>query len=164
PNPALKDGAVAGSLVRARFGKSLVVAQVAVSVLMLVGAGLFVRTLYNLKSADAGFRPEGVLTMRVSPAEANYQGARLLNLWKELLGRVERLPGVRSASLSALSPLDGSDRSVLVDVSGFPAQSNRDKEIRLNQVSPGYFQTFGIALREGRGFTDSDNESAPKVA
>src|SRR5262249_44212573 len=108
PTPALKDSTSARS--RSRFGKLLVVAQVALSLLLLVGAGLFIRTLHNLKNVDAGFRPEGVLTMRVNPSVAIYRDARLANLWKEMLARVEKLLGVRSASFSTLSPLDGNDR------------------------------------------------------
>ncbi|MGH9852426.1 MAG: ADOP family duplicated permease, partial [Blastocatellia bacterium] len=164
PNPALKDGAASGAGARARFGKTLVVAQVALSLLLLVGAGLFLRTLHNLRNVDAGFQPGGVLTLRVQPVGTDYQGERLANFWKGVAARVERLPGVRAVSLSSRSPLDGGDRGVLVEVSGFTARSQRDKEIRLNQVSPGYLQTFGIPLKQGRGFTAADNETAPRVA
>jgi predicted permease len=164
PNPALKESAGTSARSRLRLGKSLVVAQVALSLVLLIGAGLFVRTLYNLKNTDAGFQSEGVLTMKVNPPETIYQGERLVNLWKDALARVERLPGVRSASLCALSPLDGGNRGVLVGVSGFTPRAEREKGIRLNQVSPDYFRTFGIALLQGRGFTDADHESAPKVA
>jgi predicted permease len=164
PNPALKDGAVTATRARSRFGKSLAVAQVALSLPLLVGAGLFLRTLHNLRNVDAGFRPEGVLTMRVQPVGAAYSGERLANLWKEMTARVERLPGVRSVSLSSLSPLDGRDRGIEVEVSGFTPRTVQDKEIRMNQVSPGYFQTFGIALKQGHSFTEADSENAPKVA
>jgi len=164
PNPALKDGAGTSARSRLRLGKSLVVAQVALSLLLLVGAGLFVRTLHNLKNADAGFQAEGVLTMKVNPPGTIYQGERLANLWKDALARVERLPGVRSASLCTLSPLDGGDRGVLVGVSGFTPRAENEKGIRLNQVSPDYFRTFGLALLQGRGFTGEDNENAPRVA
>jgi len=140
------------------------VAQVALSLLLLVGAGLFARTLYNLKAIDAGFRPEGVLTMSVSPPDGAYEGGRLTGLWKDALARVGRLPGVRSASLTTLSPLGRADRGLSIDVAGFSPGSDRDKEIRLNQISPGYFQTFGVPIAQGRSFTDADNETAPKVA
>jgi len=102
--------------------------------------------------------------MRVQPVGDAYQGARLANLWKDVTARVERLSGVRSVSLSSLSPLDGRDRGILVEVSGFTPRTVRDREIRMNQVLPGYFQTFGIALKQGRGFTEADSENAPKVA
>jgi predicted permease len=164
PNPGLKDSSSTSTDARSRFGKTLVVAQVALSFLLLVGAGLFMRTLHNLKQVDAGFQRDGVLTMRVSPVETIYQGARLTNLWKDVLVRIERLPGVRFASLSTLSPLDGGGRGVSVTVPGFTISTERDKDIGLNQVSPGYFQTFGIAVAQGRSFTDNDHEGAPKVA
>jgi putative ABC transport system permease protein len=162
PNSALKDGA--GASARSRFGKALVVAQVAISLLLLVGAGLFMRTLHNLKTIDAGFRPEGVMTMGVNPPDGAYEGERLTGLWKDVLARVERLPGVRSASLTTLSPLSRADRGIAIDVAGFSPGSDRDKGIRLNQVSPGYFQTFGVPIVQGRSFTAADNETAPRVA
>jgi predicted permease len=164
PNPALKDSSSASSRSRSRFGRSLVIAQAALCLLLLVGAGLFLQTLRNLKNVDAGFRREGVMTIRVNPGAAVYQGEKLANLWKDILARVERLPGARSASLSSLYPLDGNDRGVRVDVAGFTPSFERDKDIRLNQVSPGFFQTFGIGLLQGRAFTEGDNETAPKVA
>jgi predicted permease len=80
------------------------------------------------------------------------------------MARVERLPGVRHVSLCALSLLDGGDRAVGVEVSGFTPRERRDNVIRMNQVTPSYFRTFGIAVLEGRGFTDADNEGAPRVA
>jgi predicted permease len=163
PTPALKDSAGSGSRSRVGFGKVLVASQVALSLLLLIGAGLFLQTLRNLKNLDAGFRRDGVVIMRVNPP-ALYRGAQLISLWKELLARVEGLPGVRSPSLSSLSPLDGNDRGLRVEVAGFVPSVERDKDIRMNQVSPGFFQTFGIDLLQGRVFTDSDNENAPKVA
>jgi predicted permease len=164
PTPALKDSASTSTRSRSRFGKSLVVAQVALSLLLLVGAGLFLRTLYKLKNLDAGFRRAGVVTMRVNPGATVYQGARLANLWQEILAGVERLPGARSASLSSLTPIGGIDSVERVEVAGFTPSTQRDQEVRLNQVSPGFFQTFGIGLLQGRAFTGNDNETAPKVA
>jgi predicted permease len=102
--------------------------------------------------------------MRVNPPVTVNQPAKLVNLWGEMLSRVERLPGVRAASLSTLTPLDGNDRAVLVDVAGFTPRAEQDKEIRLNQISPGFFRTFGIDLLQGRAFADGDNETALKVA
>jgi predicted permease len=157
PNATLKESAGLGAGARGRLGKLLVVAQVALSFLLLVGAGLFLRTLFNLKSIDAGFRSDGVLTMRVHAPETMAQGAHRANLWNDVLARVERIPGVRAASLSMLSPLDGNDRTSNIEVPGFAPSAERDKEIRFNQVSPNYFQTFGITLPQGRSFTDSEN-------
>jgi predicted permease len=144
--------------------KLLVIVQVSVSLLLLVGAGLFLRSLRNLKNLDAGFQPEGVLTMRVDPGAMNYQGARLTNFWNEVMGRVAMLPGVRVAALSTLSPMSGRDRGVMIEIPGFAARAARDRAITLNHVSQEYFTTMGIAVRQGRSFTQRDNESAPKVA
>lgn len=162
PVPALKE--TASNRSRSRFGKSLVVAQIALSLILLVGAGLFLRTLRNLENFDAGFERQGVVTMRINPDVTVYRDGRLAALWKEILSRVEGLPGVRAASLSSLYPLDGNDRSVRVEVAGFTPQSESDRDIRLNQVSPGFFQTFGVALLEGRVFAESDNEAGTRVA
>jgi predicted permease len=164
PAPALKDSAGSGARSRARFGRSLVVTQVALSLLLLIGAGLFLQTLRNLKNIDAGFRRDGVMTMRVFPPGLIYKGARLVNLWTDILGRVESLPGLRSASLSTLSPLDGSDRGVRVNIAGFTPSSESDTDIRINQVSPGFFPTFGIPLIQGRAFLERDTDGAPRVA
>jgi len=165
PSPSLKDSAGSITPARSRLGKSLVAAQVALSMILLVAAGLFLRTLHNLKNVDAGFRGAGVLTMRVNPAlTSSDQLPQLANLWNQILARVEHLPGVRSASLSTLTPLDGNDRAVRVEVPGFTPNGDEDKDIRLNQISPRYFQTFGIPVLQGREFADSDNGNALKVA
>ena len=164
PTPALKDGAATITRARSWFGKSLVVVQVALSLVLLVGAGLFVQTLRNLKNSDSGFRRDGVVTMRVNPSVTIYQGARLPNLWQQILARVGRLPGVRAASLSTLTPLGAIDSVDRVELEGFTPEAHQDQEIRLNQVSPGFFQTFDIGLSQGRNFDDNDSETAPKVA
>ena len=162
PTPVLKYSASVRP--RSRFRQWLVIWQVALSLFLLVGAGLFLQTLRNLKTIDAGFRPEGVVTMRVNPSVAIGQGARLANLWQEILSRVERLPGAGAASLSTLSPLGGLDSTRLVEVAGFSSNTPQDQVIRLNQVSPGFFSTYGINLLRGRSFKEDDNEIAPKVA
>jgi predicted permease len=164
PNTALKGSVGGGARVGSRFGKVLVVGQVALSLLLLVGSGLFLRTLHNLKAVDAGFQPAGVLTVNVNPPAEVYQGDRLANLWQDVLVRAGRLPGVRSATLAALTPLDGVDRIVALNVAGFTPNSERDRGIRMDQVSPGYFQTFGIPVLAGRGFSEADTQTAPKVA
>jgi predicted permease len=163
PLPVLKAGGAPGRD-RRPLGRTLDVLQVAVSIVLLVGAGLFVRTLQNLNHLDAGFNRDGVLIMNINPLETIYQGPRRTALWKDILRRAETLPGVRAASLSTLSPLDGSDRGVGVEVSGYNPNTERDKHIRLNQVSPGYFRVMGIALLQGRDFTERDNETGPKAA
>ncbi len=142
----------------------LVVAQVALSLILLVGGGLFVRTLSNLNSLDLGFRQKGVLTMRVLPTGRGYTDARLGALWSELLRRVCAMPGVRTASVSELTPLSGRDRGVRAVIPGFNPGQGLDQLVTQNHVSDGYFETFGIPLLAGRTFTTADRAGAPDVA
>lgn len=147
----------------ARMRQIFVVAQVALSLALLVGGGLFVRTLANLNRQDLGFRQQGVLTMSVLPAGDGYTNARLDAFWAELLERVRRLPGVQTASVSILTPLSGRERGVRANVPGFQPGSGRDQIVSQNHVSDGYFETFGISLLRGRNLTASDREGAPQV-
>jgi predicted permease len=164
PAPALKENASANTRRRSRFGNLLVVTQVALSLPLLVGAGLFLQTMRNLKNLDAGFRRDGVVTMRVNPSAALYRDERLANLWKDILARVARLPGVRAASLSTITPLGGVDAVKPVEVAGFTPTTPQDQEVRINQISEGFFQTFDVSLLQGRTFNEGDNETAPQVA
>jgi putative ABC transport system permease protein len=152
---ALKDDGNGQSSSRSHFSKLLVVAQVALSLLLLVGAGLFLRTLRNLENLDPGFQRAGVLMMRVNPPDGVYRGTRLAS---------ERLPGVRSASLAAFNPMEGRNRIIRIHIPEYTPGVGRDLEIRLNQVSAGFFSTLGIAVTQGRAFTARDDENAPRVA
>jgi predicted permease len=164
PGPVLKDVGEGRASSRSSIGRLLVVAQVALSLLLLAPAGLFLRTLQNLKNLDPGFQRDGVLTLRINPPDGVYRGERLANLWKGVLEHVERLPGVRSVSLAAFTPLEGRNRTVGIYIPGFTPSGERDRAIRLNQVSPGFFSTLGITVTEGRAFTDRDDENSPRVA
>jgi predicted permease len=148
---------------RTSMRQALVVAQVALSLTLLVGGGLFVRTLVNLNRVDLGFRPRGVLTMSVFPVDPSYTDARLGALWNGVLERVRRVPGVETASVSVLTPLGGRDRGVRVTVPGFPAAAGSQVMIQ-NHISESYFETFGIPLLAGRLFTEADSGEAPRVA
>ena len=152
------------SRVRTGMRNALVVAQVALSLTLLVGGGLFVRTLANLSRLDLGFRQQGVLTMRVFPAAAAYTDARLESFWSGLLERARRIPGVASASVSVLTPLSGRDVGIRVSVPGFQPTGGLDELMTQNHVSVDYFDTFGIRLLAGRTFTAADAKDAPFVA
>jgi predicted permease len=166
PSTALKENSATASSSRARMrlGKTLVVVQTALSLLLMIGAGLFLRSLHNLRNLDAGFRPEGVLTMQVDPGARQYPTPQLNAFWQDVLSRVQATPGVQRASLSVLSPLDGRNRGVNIEVPDFIPGSDQDKGINLNHVSPDYFSTIGIAILQGRPFDERDNQSSPKVA
>ena len=157
---------------RARLGQALVVVQVTLSLVLLSGAALFIRTLQNLNSVEAGFSRHGVMTMRVEAPLPPFDAARnavtehaqLAHMWQELLDRLSVLPAVTSVGFSTMSPLSRRDRGVLIDVPGEPQKTERDRSIHLNHVTPGYFDTFGIRLIEGRRFTPGDQPSSLRVA
>ena len=157
---------------RARLGQALVVVQVTLSLVLLSGAALFIRTLQNLNSVEAGFSRHGVMTMRVEAAlppfdagpNARTEHTQLAHMWQQLLDRVSVMPAVTSVGFSTMSPLSRRDRGVLIDVPGEPQKSQRDRSIHLNHVTPWYFDTFGIRLIEGRLFTPQDQPSSARVA
>jgi len=167
PHAAIKDGhtRVAGSRHVRTSGRWLVSGQVALSLMLLVTAVLFARTIINLRSVDLGFSASGILTMSLDPAiSVPMAAAGREQFWAGVLERVRGLAGVRAASLSVLTPLSGRDTGKRVTVPGFEPLSQMDRTIHLNHVSDDYFRTFGIAIRAGRAFTETDARSAVKVA
>lgn len=143
--PALR----AGGTRRSRAGQTLVVAQVALSLLVLIAAGLFIRTLRNLKSQDLGFGRQQVLLVWTSPEQVGRRGRSVATLFESVPKRVASLPGVVSASASVIGLLEGS----YADGSA-PSP---------NIIAPGFFDVTGIHLLRGRDFTPRDNETAPPV-
>ena len=145
---------------RSKARRALVAGQVALSLALLVTAALFARTMANLRAVDLGFSSSGVLTMSVDsglPRDAG-AGARE-QVWTQWLQRVRALPGVRSASLSVLTPLSGRNTGTTIAVPG----ANVRGEVRLNHVSEDYFRTFAIEVLAGRPLTRQDAAGAPKV-
>ena len=146
-----------------RFRKILVAGQVALSLLLLIGAGLFLRSLRNLKMIDPGFRPDHLISFTIDPALNGYDNPRAIALFDRLLERLRSLPGVRAA-MAGVTPLltgDNWDQSVTV-----PGREPRENETAPNvdAVSPGYFASLGTPLIAGREFTPADGPSAPRVA
>jgi putative ABC transport system permease protein len=146
-----------------RTGRVLVVAEVALAVVMLFGAGLMVRSLWTLQAVDLGFDPSNVLTMRISLPPKAYPNA--VQYFEELTTRVRAMPGVRTAAIAGWLPMDGDgggwsimvDGRVLKSISEAPAPEPE-------QVSPGYFEAMGMPIVRGRTFTDADRGDAPMVA
>ena len=141
---------------RRSFGRSLVVAQVALSVVLLSAAGLFVRHLSNLQHIDLGFRSDHVLLVTLDPSRSGYSRQRLSAGYEELLGRLERIPGVRSVSLSAPTPLSGAGASGFATVEGFQERPEDRRYISIGWVAPRYFETLGTPLLAGRDFKLQD--------
>ncbi len=162
--PALKDGAGRATSARSRLNKGLVVAQVALSLLLLIGAGLFVRTLRNLAQIDVGFNRENLLIFRVNPGVSGYRGERLTNLYQQMLERIEALPGVRSATLLQNTLLGSGVGGGNIYVQGYDSQPNEKLLADTQYVAPNFFDAMEIAILKGRRFTPQENEQAPKVA
>jgi putative ABC transport system permease protein len=166
-NEALKEGGRSGAAGAHRnYVRSLlVVAEVALSLLLLVGAGLLMKSFLNLQQADIGFNPDRVLTMRVSLPETRYkENAQTEQFFRALLQRVQALPGVQYASLTRGLPMSGGIESG-VTVEGQEITNIKDTVVAVNlSVSPTYFRTMEIPLLQGRYFTEQDRTDAPMVA
>jgi putative ABC transport system permease protein len=149
---------------RWRFGPSLVAAQIAVSVVLLIGAGLFGRTLLHMYTLDAGFARDGVLLFRVDAAKAGYAGDRLRAVQPRILEEVDGLPGVASASLVLYPPVSGGGWEGNVYVEGRTNIPGEDARAHLNAAGPRYFATLDTPVIAGREFTGRDGPASPTVA
>jgi predicted permease len=163
-NSTLKAGS-GGTSGRGRFTlrRALMVIQVALSVVLLVGAGLFLRTLHNLLGNDAGFNRENLMLFRVDASLSGYKPADTVALFDRLLERLSQLPGAKSTALSRHPLLSGSRRSssIAVPQSKVPA---REQSTSIQIISPGFFQTMEIPLLLGRNVSERDTENSPPVA
>ena len=160
----LKDQAAAvvgGTSVR--FRKALVVAQIALSVLLLVGAGLFIRSLRNLRDLDPGFRTANLLSFGIDPPLNGYPEARSLQIYRDLTDRLNALPGVQSASLAVMPVLDGDEWDQWVTVEGYTPKPADIPDPHMNFVSVGHFKTLGVPILAGRDFEPRDDRGAPSV-
>jgi predicted permease len=163
--PALRGSRVEDMrAARQTAGKFLAIAQVALSFVLLSGAGWFVRTLASLQSVDPGFTRDDVLLFSVDPTQSGYSGARLPAFYENLSERLGALPGVTAVSFSQSSPLSGNDSTTMISEFGTPASIHMNSRAHRNIVAPRFFETLGIRLLAGRGFTAQDNETAVKVA
>ena len=157
-------GSVSASGHQARFRKGLVVAQVALSMLLVAGAGLFARSLYNLKELDPGFKTDELITFHVDPSLNGYDQTRIKRFYTDLLDDLRRLPGVQSVSLAQVAALTDSVSSRTVEVQGYQPKPEEDMNPWTNEVATDYFRTLGMPLMMGREFNDRDVADAPRVA
>jgi predicted permease len=158
--PLLKDSG--GAFVRnsgARLRHVLVVAQIALSLVLLFSAGLCIRTLQNAHAINLGFATENLLTAKLDLGRQNYSEPQGRVFYQQLLERMERLPGVQAASLAQTVPLQGSSMGNTVTVN-----NRKQFNIRYNIVTPSYLDTMGIPLLLGRRFSEQDNAASPRVA
>ncbi len=146
------------------LGKSLVVVQVALSTVLVGGAGLLLNTFLKLTSIDAGFDANHILLVNVDLRNANYPKERRTAGFEEMLGHLRAVPGVRSAAASNLTPVSGQGWNTVVEAAGFAAKSRRDAISWMNRVSPGYFETLGTPFLAGRDFSTHDAFGSSIVA
>ncbi|HTV13920.1 MAG TPA: ABC transporter permease [Acidobacteriaceae bacterium] len=163
--PSLKEGrGVASASARNLLGRGLIVAQIALSLVLLAGAGLFLRSLMKLSSVDTGFDARNVLTFFLDEYGAGLpQDARLNQLQQTIEDRVQALPGVRAASFSMFT-FDQGEWSDSLLMQGIPRTTENSQDVLYNAVGTQFFETFGIPLVAGRVFSAHDREHAPAVA
>jgi predicted permease len=163
--PALKQRSQARGGARWNLGHTLVIAQVALSLLLLVAAGLFARTLRNLETIDVGYRREGLVILEVDPIGSGRKRTQAVQTCRALLAKLQAAPGVQAAAVSEDGIFSGTDASAggLV-VEGFSATGDQNRTDRYDRVGPHYFGTVGIPLLKGRDFDERDDGQAPKVA
>lgn len=166
PGPTLKGGGTAAGLARRwSLGKTLVAVQIALTIVLLVGAGLFVRSLLRVLAQDAGFDRHRVLVLATDPKAAGYQAAALAGYYDRLLERLRALPGVEAAALSWYPPISDQDgmwsQSIAVD--GVPLAPIATRFVYFNAISPRYFEALGMRIVRGRDFAAGDSASAPRV-
>jgi putative ABC transport system permease protein len=161
---ALKEGGRSGDSGRRGMRNTLVALEVALSLALLIGAGLLIRSFWRVQAIDPGFRAENLLTMGIALPQTKYPDKQqVANFYQQVLQQVETLPGVQSAGLIAGLPLGGSRSTwgFTTEAKPRPAALEDILEATNRVISPGYFRTMGIALRRGRDFTAQDSDDAP---
>ena len=165
-NPALQGGSsLAGNAFsRQRLDKSLMAGQVALSLVLLIVAGLFVRTLQNLNSIDVGFGGKNLWQMPLGLESSGYRPAQMPGLYREIMEKVTSLPGVESASLSESGLMTGNESGFCcLSADGETPREGRNGRVRYDLVSAGFFETAGFQLVRGRGITAQDTEGTLRV-
>ena len=163
----LKDtgGSVAGGSGSSLYlRKGLVAAQVALSFLLLFGAGLFVRSLQNLQGTNTGIELDNLVTFQLSPALSGYDDERTFGFYQQLLERLNSSPGVKSAATAQVPLLAGNEWDSSMAVEGYTFKDGEDQQMFMNSLSPGYFKTMNIPFLEGRDFTRLDAKKETTVA
>ncbi|HEY6320805.1 MAG TPA: FtsX-like permease family protein, partial [Thermoanaerobaculia bacterium] len=145
------------------LGRLLVAAQIGLSLVLLIGAGLFVRSLRNLMDVDAGIERDRLLLVSISPHLLGYDKTHLGDLYRRLVERLEAVPAVRSASLSAFSLLGDSAARGSISLPGHTPRPGEELWTYESMVTPSYFQTVGMSMLAGRGLSVRDRQGAPSV-
>jgi len=166
PQAAMKANGRGVAEGQSRFGagKALVSAQVAVSLVLVVGAALMLTTFWNLLALNPGFERDHVLIIRTDLRNARFPVSRLEQSFDEMRARLTAIPGVRSASFSSQTPVNTGGQNAMIQVDGFQPKQRRDSMVMLNFTSPGFFATLGTPLLAGRDFDARDASGSGRVA
>jgi len=159
-----QSGQPSGARSAARFRTVLVTSQIGLSMLLLVCAGLFLRSLFNVSRVELGVKVENVVTFGVSPQLNGYTAQRSLELFERLEDELAAVPGVTGVTASLVPLLAGSNWSNSLEVEGFPSGPDTDTNANFNKIAPGYFRTFAVPLVAGREFTRADAGNLAQVA
>jgi predicted permease len=161
---ALKEKSTQGRRGRLNLGSVLVVSQVAVSLILLVGAGLFARSLIKLQQEDLGFNRDNVLLVSIDPRLASYKPAELSPVYRQLYDRLSALPNVRSATLASYSPMSGRSSISSLNLQGYTPRQGEDMDVSDILIGPDYGETLGLPLLLGREIGLQDTAASAKVA
>jgi putative ABC transport system permease protein len=142
----------------------LLIVQVALSLVLVVGATLFTATVQNLRGQNLGFSGDGVVTFSLDSEGTDLAGARLAAVHQQVLDRLKVLPGVSHATFATVSPLSGNEDGKSIVIPGFTSRTPEDLNVNVNSVGPDYLATFAIDVIRGRGITAADVDGAPHVA
>ncbi len=146
---------------------ALMIAEIALALVLLVGAGLMTKSFLRLLAVPKGFNPDGVLTLALSPSFAKYppESPQRRAYYQELLARIQSLPGIQSADLASFLPLAGPNLRLRFEIEGRPPfERGKEPFVEVNLISPTYFQTMGMQMHAGRPFAAQDGAEAPQVA
>jgi predicted permease len=159
--PTLKDqvGGIVGGGAQVRFRKALVAMQVTLSLLLLVGAGLFIRSLRNLRDLGPGFPTENLVAFNIDPSLNGYTGEQAKGFYRQLTEKINAVPGVRSIGLASMRILEDNEWDNWVTVEGYHPKANETPDPFMNSIGPGYFATLGVPILAGRDFTIKDTET-----
>ena len=147
-----------------RLSKALLITQVVVSALLLAGAGLFIRTLYNLKRIELGFNQENLLVFRLQPDQGGYKDERLLRFYQQLFEQLDQTPSVRGATFARIAPISNDNWSTGFLLPGETLETAPPRDTMRQTVRENYFATMEIPFLRGREFTAHDDSNAPAVA
>src|SRR5262245_26539237 len=165
-NESLKEGTKGASSAgsRHRLRGALAVAEVALSLVLLIGAGLMIRSFVAMLRDDVGFNPQSVLSFQLSLSGKKYSEAQRRGFYDQLLKRLEGLPGVRAVGATSILPMSNNGEGRIFEIVGRPPfEKGKGPGAGYRVVTPGYFDAIGMSLRRGRDFTAEDNEQAPEV-